>query len=242
MGLAYLPNGQRMDYEEYLKTPEWRNKKKTRLAFDNWQCGICHAEIDGDKYETHHLNYSKLGDEDIEHDLLTLCHDCHAAFHSMWQKTNSWESSPYTHWRDFSLTDTADMCLKYLDEDFICGGGKYNLCNLDTIAGFIDRYFVENAIVDPVKINIDDVRMFVRNKRYEIFFEANENPDFNLDEWLDSRFGPKGIPGGNVSRSEARRFFTKHKLRAMKRIYKENDTINILMEQAKQRRQNDAET
>lgn len=232
MGLAYLPDGRRMDYEKYLKSPEWFNKKKTRLAFDCWQCGICHAQIDDEKYETHHLNYSRLGDEDIEHDLLTLCHDCHATFHSLWQKVSSWESSaPYTHWRDFSLADTAAMCLQYLHEDFICGDGKHNLCNIDTVTAFVDKYFTDNNVIG-VKINVDDVRMFVRNKRYEMFFRANENPNFELESWLDSRWGKKGGPGGNPARAEARRFFTKHKLRAMKRIYKENDTINILMEKA----------
>lgn len=234
MGLAYLPDGQRMSYEEYLKSPEWRSKKKTRLAFDNWQCAICHAQIDDERYETHHLNYSRLGDEDIEHDLLTLCHDCHAAFHSMWQKVSSWESSPYTHWRDFDLKHTVDMCMRYLAEDFICGNGNYNLCNVDTIVMFVERYFNEYCTDKSVKINADDVRLFVRNKRYEMFFEANKDKDFELESWLDEHWGKKGGPGGNPARAEARRFFTKHKIRAMKRIYRENETINVMMAKAKE--------
>lgn len=233
MGLAYLPDGRRMDYEKYLRSPEWLNKKKNRLAFDFWQCGICHAQIDDDKYETHHLNYSRLGDEDVEHDLLTLCHDCHAMFHSLWQKTSSWESqSPYTHWRDYSLAETAKMCLQYLDDDFICGNGSVNLCNADVITMYVDKYFDEHG-ADGVKINVDDVRLFVRNKRYEMFFEANKDPTFNLEEWLDAKWGKKGGSGGNPARAEARRFFTKHKIGAMKRIYRENDSINVLMEKAK---------
>lgn len=234
MGLAYLPDGKRMSYEEYLKSPEWRNKKKTRLAFDNWQCGICHAQIDDDRYETHHLNYSRLGDEDMEHDLLTLCHDCHTAFHSLWQKVSSVESSPYTHWRDYDLQHTVNLCTRYLAEDFICGNGKYNLCNLDTVVMFVERYFAENGDIKSVRINADDVRLFVRNKRYEMFFEANKDKDFELESWLDEHWGKKGGPGGNPARAEARRFFTKHKIRAMKRIYNENDSINIIMAKAKE--------
>lgn len=233
MGLAYLPDGRRMDYDEYRKTPEWRSKKVIRLAFDNWQCGICHTEIKDKRYETHHLNYSHLGDEDIEHDLITLCHDCHMTFHSLWDRAKKWESTPYTHWQDFSLPDTAKLCYQYLDEDFICGNGGCNLCSLDTITGIIDRYFVEHEIVDPVRISEDDVRLYVRNKRYEIFLEAIKDPAFELEAWLDSRFGPKGGPGGNSKRAEARRFFTKHKIGAMKRIYKENENINILMTEVK---------
>lgn len=233
MGLAYLPDKRRMPYEEYLKTPEWKNKKLNRLAFDNWQCGICHKEITGDRYETHHLSYTRLGDEDLEHDLITLCHDCHAVFHTVWQRSNTWETTPYTHWRDFSLKDTAALCIQYLPEDVIYSGGGHNLCNLDTVRDFIDRYFRDNAIIEPVRISEDDVRMFFRNKRYELFFKANEDPAFDLEAWLDGRYGLKGVPGGNKVRAEARRFFTKHKLGAMKRIYKENDNINILMEETK---------
>lgn len=232
MGLAYLPDGRRMQYEEYLKSPEWKNKKVTRLAFDNWQCGICHADIT-DRYETHHLNYSRLGDEDVEHDLITLCHDCHAAFHSAWEKSSKWESTPYTHWRDYSLKDTAQLCYLYADEDFIYGGGGYNLCSLDTITGFIDQYFRDDNLTAPVRISEEDVRLYFRNKRYEVFFDAIRADDFDLETWLDSRFGKKGIPGGNKERAEARRFFTKHKPAAMKRIYRENDNVNILMEEVK---------
>lgn len=235
MGLAYLPDGRRMDYEAYLKSPEWKNKKVTRLAFDNWQCGICHIEITDGRYETHHLNYSRLGNEDIEHDLITLCHDCHSAFHSVWERGKTWESTPYTHWRDFSLPDTADLCIQYIDEDFICGSGEYNLCSLDTVGGIIDRYFAENSISAPIRICEDDIRLYVRNKRYDLFFEAAAAQGFDMEAWLDKRFGPKGGPGGNPKRAEARRFFTKHKPGAMKRIYKENDNILILMKEVERK-------
>lgn len=229
MGLAYLPNGKRMPYEEYLNSPEWRRKKADRLAFDNWQCGFCHKQLN-DKYETHHINYSNLGDEHIETDIISLCHDCHMHFHNLWDKAKKWESTPYTHWKDYSLPDTAKMCHQCWKDDFMFGGG-YNLCSLDTIVGFIDKYFEQNEIIAPVRISEEDIRLFIRNKRYDLFFEANENDAFNLEDWLDSKFGPKGGPGGNKARAAARSFFTKHKLTAMKRIYKENENINILMKE-----------
>lgn len=122
--------------------------------------------------------------------------------------------------------------MRYLAEDFICGNGTYNLCNVDTVMMFIDRYLTEENI-KSVRINGDDVRLFVRNKRYEIFFEANKNPDFELESWLDEHWGKKGGPG-NPARAEARRFFTKHKIRAMKRIYRENENINVMMAKAKE--------
>lgn len=219
-----------MTYDKYLKTTEWKKKKADRLAFDNWQCGICHASL-GEHYETHHINYSHLGNEDIEHDIISICHECHICFHNLWEQSKKWESSPYTHWKDFSLPDTARLCRDYLQDDFICGDGDYNLCSLDTIIGFIDQYFVDRELTVPVRIDEGDIRLFVRNKRYEIYFDAIRADNFELESWLDSRFGKKGIPGGNKKRAEARRFFTKHKPAAMKRIYKENDNINILMKE-----------
>ena len=232
MGLAYLPDGRRMSYEAYLKTPEWKNKKKNRLAFDNWQCAICHADIEGDQYETHHLDYSRLGDEDMKHDIITLCRPCHGLFHTLWEQSKKWESTPYTHWqKDFSLPDTAALCFEYLKDDFIYSGGEYNLCNLDTVRQFIDKYFIDHQITRPVRISEDDVRLFFRNKRYEMYFAAVNEPTFDFEAWLDRNFGKKGMPGGNKYRAEARRFFTKHKIGAMKRIYKENNNINILMQE-----------
>lgn len=230
MGLAYLPDGTRMNYEDYLKTKEWRQKKADRLAFDNWQCGFCHAAIDSDHYETHHLNYSRLGNEDMEHDLITLCRMCHTNFHAVWERSKKWESTPLTHWRDFSLPDTAMLCYRYLHEDFMFGG-EYNLCSVDTIRGFIDQYFIDFQLTTPVRIAEEDIQLYVRNKRYDLFFAVYKEDWFDLESWLDKIFGQKGIPGGNKRRSEARRFFTKHKPGAMKRIYKENDNINILMQE-----------
>lgn len=233
MGLAYLPDGRRMPYEEYLKTPEWRNKKANRLAFDNWQCGICHESL-SDGYETHHINYSRLGDENVEKDIISICRECHSTFHNLWEKSKTWETeSPYMHWKAYSLLHTAALCFMYMNEDFMYGSGDYNLCSLDTIQGFIDRYFKECEISEPVRICEDDVRLFFRNKRYELFFEASSVDDFDFEAWLDSRYGKKGGAGGNKRRSEARSFFKRHKLSAMKRIYKESDVANILMKEVR---------
>lgn len=229
MGLAYLPNGRRIPYEDYLKTKEWRDKKTKRLVFDNWECGICHDNLSSG-YETHHINYSRLGNEDIEHDLISLCRKCHETFHNFWEKSDKWESSPYFHWQDYSLKDTAKLCYQYKNEDLILGG-DYNLCNGDTVISFIDRYFIDNEITDAIRISEDDVRMCFRNFRYDFYFQAASSDEFDLEKWLDDNYGKKGCAGGNQLRSTARRFFTKHKIGSMKRIYKENANINILMKE-----------
>lgn len=226
MGIAWLPDGRRMEYENYLHTPEWKKQKADRLAFDNWMCGICHKPLT-DKYETHHLNYSRLGHEDIEKDLISLCNDCHKTFHELWDKKEYWTRSPLQHWKDFDLVHTCKFCIEYLHEDYMFGG-DYNFCSSDVVFDFIDRYYTDHMITEPVHIDENDIKLYFRNKRYEIFFDTvGEGRD--LEEVLDEMFGKKGGKGGNPKRAAARSFFTKHKLPAMKRIYKENENVNILM-------------
>lgn len=233
MGLAYLPDGRIMKYDQYLRTPEWKQKKANRLAFDNWQCGICHKPIEeGDRYETHHLRYNRLGHEDVETDLISLCPSCHQRFHSFWEKANYWEnSSPLEHWKEYSLPDTAQFCFENLGNDMLLGG-EYNLCSDDVIDDFIDDFYRDHEITDPVYICETDIKLFFRNKRYEVLFEAQKNGE-KLDNMLDRLYGKKGSvkSGPNKLRSGARSFFKKHQPSAMKRIYKENKNILILIDE-----------
>ena len=230
MGLAYLENGQRMSYEEYLKSKQWRQKKLNRLAFDNWSCGFCHKPIhDGDRYETHHVKYNRLGHENIETDIISLCPTCHQDFHNSWDKTKYWEQTPLSHWKEYSLKDTAQLCAENIENDLLLGG-EYNLCSDDVICGVIDQYYKDHEITSPVFIYENDIKMFFRNKRYELLIQA-EKEGTGLEEMLDEKYGKKGGKGGNPLRANARRFFTKHKLPAIKRIYKENANVNILMKE-----------
>lgn len=232
MGLAFLPDGRRMDYESYIKTPEWKQVKKNRLAFDNWRCCICHKTInEGDRYETHHMLYTRLGHEQIETDVISLCPNCHQSFHNAWERTKYWEETPFTHWKEYSLKDTAALCFENLENDILLGG-EYNLCSDDVICEIIDDYYKQHSITKPIFIYENDIKLFFRNKRYELALSALES-GMDLEEMLDQRYGKKGGKGGNPLRANARRFFTKHKPGAMKRIYKENANVNILMEEVR---------
>ena len=186
MGLAYLENGQRMSYEEYLKSKQWRQKKLNRLAFDNWSCGFCHKPIhDGDRYETHHVKYNRLGHENIETDIISLCPTCHQDFHNSWDKTKYWEQTPLSHWKEYSLKDTAQLCAENIENDLLLGG-EYNLCSDDVICGVIDQYYKDHEITSPVFIYENDIKMFFRNKRYELLIQA-EKEGTGLEEMLNER-------------------------------------------------------
>jgi 5-methylcytosine-specific restriction endonuclease McrA len=65
-----------VNYEEYLRSPKWRRKRKDRLQIDGHACQKCGATSKQYRLEVHHLTYERLSDERME-DLQTLCVLCH---------------------------------------------------------------------------------------------------------------------------------------------------------------------
>lgn len=63
-------------YRIYLTSDRWRQKRSVRLRMDGFRCVRCDSAR---RLEVHHLNYDRLGDEDVDRDLITLCRRCHAA-------------------------------------------------------------------------------------------------------------------------------------------------------------------
>lgn len=62
------------EYQAYLKSATWKKKRQERLSIDNHACVWCGATKN---LQVHHLTYSRLGNEDVEKDLCTLCFGCH---------------------------------------------------------------------------------------------------------------------------------------------------------------------
>jgi hypothetical protein len=63
------------DYREYLGSVEWQKRRAARLRIDDFRCARCKATR---RLEVHHLNYDRIGAEDIHSDLVTMCFGCHA--------------------------------------------------------------------------------------------------------------------------------------------------------------------
>ena len=75
--VAYLLNRKEMEYREYLRTEDWREKKRKKLK-RNRRCGIC-----GDpQIDIHHLNYRNLFDVE-QSDLRKMCRRCHFLAHDL---------------------------------------------------------------------------------------------------------------------------------------------------------------
>jgi 5-methylcytosine-specific restriction endonuclease McrA len=63
-------------YEEYLKSPEWREKRDFIFRRDNGICVLCN----GVGKDVHHISYKRKYNED-HRDLILLCKACHAFVH-----------------------------------------------------------------------------------------------------------------------------------------------------------------
>ena len=76
-------------YQQYLKSDEWKQKARQRAEIDDFKCCMCGATgTMNNPLETHHLSYRAIGRENVWKDILTLCHNCHYHVHLMMnQKT-----------------------------------------------------------------------------------------------------------------------------------------------------------
>ena len=231
MGLAYLQDGTIIDYDEYVNGhPHWQKVRKARFEFDGGRCAICHRDLRGDPYQTHHLSYHRLGRERMR-DVITLCEDCHHNFHRNWTQLQFWKGKESGHWEVYDLQHTAQLCLRYWRQD------KYisrdpdgpNLCNQDACRQLLDTYFKDAELTTHPIIDPYDISLFIRNKRYELFFEA-EGRGLTVEGFLNEYYGPKAR-GSNPLRQEAGRKKGPfdHTAESFHRHYAENKNINELM-------------
>ena len=64
------------EYQAYMRSAAWYAKREQRRMIDKSRCRTCG---DTERLECHHVTYERFRDEDVENDLITLCHDCHEA-------------------------------------------------------------------------------------------------------------------------------------------------------------------
>jgi hypothetical protein len=62
-----------MNYQDYLRSPEWQNKRTWALKWADYRCQVCNSP---DRLEVHHRTYQNLGQE-LPGDLTVLCHKHH---------------------------------------------------------------------------------------------------------------------------------------------------------------------
>lgn len=75
------------DYEAYLQSPEWQQRRKAALERAEYRCQICNSP---QRLDAHHRTYERLGNEEPA-DLTVLCRACHDTFHDrIPQPPGSW--------------------------------------------------------------------------------------------------------------------------------------------------------
>lgn len=65
------------DYELYLKSQEWEERRSEYFSEHGKRCSICGSN---QTIQLHHLNYKRLGYEK-DSDLICLCSECHKLLH-----------------------------------------------------------------------------------------------------------------------------------------------------------------
>ena len=65
------------EYIEYLKSDDWKERRKILLEQAGWICYYC----SGKAVLIHHLNYEHLGEEVLGEDVEASCKDCHDEIH-----------------------------------------------------------------------------------------------------------------------------------------------------------------
>lgn len=66
-------------YSEYLKSPEWKAKRKRLYRDRGGRCEDCGKKLKS-HYHAHHKTYERVGNEDLD-DLELLCTKCHEKRH-----------------------------------------------------------------------------------------------------------------------------------------------------------------
>jgi predicted HNH restriction endonuclease len=68
----------KLAYEEYLKSPRWKELKNQALLKSGNKCQVCNSSF---KLNVHHREYPKLWGEEPQSFLTVLCNKCHKLFH-----------------------------------------------------------------------------------------------------------------------------------------------------------------
>ena len=75
-----------VEYEDYIRSPEWRMFRHNIIMARGKQCQSC-LETKG-RIDLHHKHYKNFKCERPE-DVILLCEDCHMSLHRSWRNGSS---------------------------------------------------------------------------------------------------------------------------------------------------------
>lgn len=90
----------KVEYEEYLKSPQWQTIRRKKAKEQNNLCEICHKKV-LKGYHIHHKTYIRFKKERLN-DLMFLCEDCHIKLHSKQNKGKTKENKYVSTYKCFN--------------------------------------------------------------------------------------------------------------------------------------------
>ena len=133
------------DYDRYLHSPHWQETKQKRLDLDDHKCVFCKST---EKLNVHHLTYENLNNEDVLHDLVTLCEKCHKELHEKIKevKIRNTENRE-TIFKQY-LLHLNDFCELHKNLDYAMGGNK-DFLNNNVIKQYVPTWLSQRGIEPP---------------------------------------------------------------------------------------------
>ena len=164
-----------IDYNEYIKTPQWQEKRTKRILLDNFTCQKCGERRN--HLDVHHINYENLGHEDIYRDLITLCRSCHEEVEKNKKREEKKEKTVAligsenikpTDETIISQWAALEFCKENMQNDYFMGGSK-NYCRIDIVKPELGAWLKKQGLdccYSAIKIVLD----FFSARRYEVIF------------------------------------------------------------------------
>lgn len=90
------------NYKAYLKSNQWKEKRRTALEFYGNSCGLCGSKHD---LQVHHRSYKNIYKETMA-DLMILCETCHYRYHRNEKEKRESRKSKYMRDPRYDTTPT----------------------------------------------------------------------------------------------------------------------------------------
>lgn len=179
----------RISLTEYYSSPEWAKKRSERLKLDDYRCQRCGFTR---ALEVHHLNYERLGNEDVSRDLITLCKKCHDEIEARKETVNPVPKTIEHHNAYFAGKITKHDWrepIYHVNFDF------YDLDNYASMVQYSEKVSDELTVTGPFFISCDHGCYHGQGKHGVGAIDPFKKSDlvdlFNLDETYSGCMGTK---------------------------------------------------
>ena len=149
-----------MDYESYINSVLWREKSRRIRKRDGYRCLICGTT--DVPLEVHHLTYDRLGEE-LDSDLITVCHDCHKRITQSWHDAKDGIRAKRRYFALVSKYEYAREVVDYLNALTpldISFGGKFVLTGYENIRKACDALGIDHKYLQHINGTFSAIHTF----------------------------------------------------------------------------------